>query len=83
MFVGQHDKCVRQVTPPEETHDFGFHIAIWCLKVQKNPLIPSNLWLINHLQVIQKRRADLDNMLTEVFNILASHSHEAREILFT
>jgi hypothetical protein len=36
MFVSQHNKCVWQVTPPEETHDFGFHIAIWCLEVQEN-----------------------------------------------
>jgi hypothetical protein len=42
MFVSQHDKCVWQVPPPEETHDFGFHIAIWCLKIYKCPILLSN-----------------------------------------
>jgi len=45
MFVGQHDKCVRQVTPPEETHDFGFHIAIWCLEEQQNSLKSSKFMI--------------------------------------
>jgi hypothetical protein len=60
MFIGQHDKCVWQVTPPEETHDFGFHIAIWCLKVQQNSLISSELMIHKSSTSHPQRTVDTD-----------------------